>query len=85
MSEPLDLQLVRLGRTVRTYRTEADPANTGQLLALLRDAVRRVGGDDADVSDYELVVRYAGERGIVTTVIAPPQAARGRLQPGSAA
>jgi hypothetical protein len=44
---------------VRTYRTEADPANTGQLLALLRDAVRRVGGDDADVTDYELVVRYA--------------------------
>jgi len=39
----------------------------------------------ADVTDYELVVRYAGERGIVTTVIAPPQPARSRRQPGSAA
>jgi integrase len=85
LSEALDLQLVRLGRTVRTYRTEADPANTSQLLALLMDAVRRVGGDDTEVSEYELVVRYAGERGVVTTVVAPPTLGDRQRRPGSAA
>jgi hypothetical protein len=85
LSEPLDLQLIRLGRVLRAYRTEADSADTRQLLSLLLDAVRRVGGEDADAGDYELVVRYAGERGVITTVVAPPQAARSRSRPGSAA
>jgi hypothetical protein len=66
---------------VRTYRTEADPNDTAQLLGLLTDAVRRVGGDNAEPADYELVVRYAGERGVVTTVVAPPRL----LRHGSAA
>lgn len=69
--EGLDLELVHLGRVVRTYRTLADPTDTVQLLELLTDAIRRVGGDNADPTDYELVVRYAGERGVVTTVVAP--------------
>jgi hypothetical protein len=79
--EALDLELVHLGRSVRTYRTEADPTDTAQLLGLLTDAVRRVGGDTAEPADYELVVRYAGERGVVTTVVAPPRL----LRHGSAA
>ena len=61
---------------MRTYRTQADPNNADELLQLLLDAVRRTGGNEADVRDYELVVRYAGERGVVTTFIAPPTAAR---------
>lgn len=74
--EALDLELVHLGRCVQTYRTEADPTDTAQLLALLTDAIRRAGGEDAEPTDYELVVRYAGERGIVTTVVVPPRLLR---------
>jgi hypothetical protein len=62
---------------VRTYRTQADPTNTDELLQLLLDAVRRAGGSQTNVRDYELVVRYAGELGVVTTFIAPPSVARG--------
>lgn len=80
--EALDLELMHQGRSVRTYRTEADPTDTRQLLELLTDAIRRVGGDNAEPTDYELIVRYAGERGVVTTVVAPPP---GRRRPGSAA
>lgn len=74
--EALDIELFHLGQSVRTYRTQADPNNADELLQLLLDAVRRTGGTEADVRDYELVVRYAGERGVVTTFIAPPTAAR---------
>jgi hypothetical protein len=76
VSEVLDLELVHLGRSVRTYRTEADPTDTAQLLGLLADAIRRNGGEDAKPADYELVVRYAGERGVVTTVVVPPRLLR---------
>lgn len=76
-TEALDLELFHRGRSVRTYRTCADPTNPDELLQLLRDAIRRTGGQDADAGDYELVVRYAGERGVVTTVVAPPQLAGG--------
>lgn len=81
--EALDLEIVRLGQRVRTYRTHADPDNSEELLHLLLDAVRRSGGQPADVRDYELVVRYAGERGVVTTFIAPPNVAS--IFPGVAA
>jgi DNA-binding transcriptional regulator YhcF (GntR family) len=74
--EALDIELFHLGQSVRTYRTQADPNNADELLQLLLDAVRRTGGNEADVRDYELVVRYASERGVVTTFIAPPTAAR---------
>lgn len=74
--EALDIELFRLGQSVRTYRTQADPSNVDELLQLLLDAVRRTGGNEADVRDYELVVRYAGERGVVTTFIAPPTTTR---------
>ena len=77
--ETLDIELFHLGQSVRTYRTQADPNNADELLQLLLDAVRRTGGNEADIRDYELVVRYAGERGVVTTFIAPPTATR-RLQ-----
>jgi integrase len=74
--EALDLELMHLGRSVRTFRTEANPTDTAQLLALLTAAIRRAGGEDAKPADYELVVRYAGERGVVTTVVVPPRLLR---------
>jgi hypothetical protein len=74
--EAVDLEVVRLGQSVRTYRTDADPNDTDELLELLLDAVRRTGGTESDVRDYELVVRYAGERGVVTTFVVPLPVAR---------
>jgi integrase len=76
-AEALDIELFHLGRSVRTYRTQADPNNADELLQLLLDAIRRTGGNEANVRDYELMVRYAGERGVVTTFIASPSVARG--------
>jgi hypothetical protein len=40
-------------------------------------------GTSEFIRDYELVVRYAGERGVVTTFIAPPNIAS--ILPGTAA
>jgi integrase len=75
--EALDIELVHLGQSVRTYRTQADPTNTDELLQLLLDAVQRTGGSQTNVRDYELLVRYAGDCGVVTTFIAPPSVTRG--------
>jgi len=43
------------------------------MLQLLTDAIRRSGGDLAEIGDYEMVVRYAGERGTISTFVAPPR------------
>lgn len=74
--EAVDLEVVHRGQSVRTYRTQCDPNNADELLELLLDAIRRTGGQEPDVRDYELVVHYAGERGVVTTFIAPLHVAR---------
>jgi site-specific recombinase XerC/DNA-binding transcriptional regulator YhcF (GntR family) len=68
--ESLDLEVRRLGIFVCNLRTVADPADSDQLQQLLVDAIRRTGGDQSAIGDYELVVRYAGERGIMTTFVA---------------
>lgn len=81
--EALDLEVVRLGQRLRKFRTHADPNNSEELLQLLLDAVRRTGGKQTEIRDYELVVRYAGERGEITTFIAPPNIAP--ILPGVAA
>jgi DNA-binding transcriptional MocR family regulator len=75
--EALDIELFHLGQSVRTYRTQADPTNTDELLQLLLDTIRRTGGSQTNVRDYELMVHYAGDRGVVTTYIAAPSAAHG--------
>jgi DNA-binding transcriptional regulator YhcF (GntR family) len=63
----LDLELVHLGSTVKAFAVEADPADAGQLARLLRSAVRRyAAGADADIGDFELIVRNAGEPTVVT-------------------
>lgn len=81
--EALDLEVIRLGQRLRKFRTHADPNNGEELLQLLLDAVRRTGGQQTEIRDYELVVRYAGERGEITTFIAPPNIAS--ILPGVAA
>jgi integrase len=72
--EALDIELQQRGRMVIAFRTEADPTDTAELHQLLAAAVRRGGGQEADLGDYELIVRYAGERGIAATFVATARA-----------
>jgi hypothetical protein len=72
VGESLDLEILHLGTSCRTVRTVADPANDAQLVAILTGAVRRLGADAARIDEYEMIVRYAGERGSITTIVAPP-------------
>lgn len=68
--EPLDLEVLRAGEAVRKLRAEADPNSTAELRQLLSDAVKRNGGSDEELGEYEMNVRYAGERGLITTFVA---------------
>lgn len=68
--EALDLEVRRLGKSIKTMRAVADLTDAAQLQQLLSDAIRRAGEDESAIGDYELVVRYAGERGIATTFVA---------------
>lgn len=72
--EPVDIEVIHLGRSAHRFSTVADPDDTFQMLGLLVDAVRRADGDPSEIGDYEMVVRYAGERGIIRTFVAPPHA-----------
>ncbi|MGW5745000.1 tyrosine-type recombinase/integrase [Amycolatopsis sp. NPDC003861] len=67
LPRPLDLELLHLGKTVKAFTAEADPADAAQLARLLRSAVRRqTAGADADIGDFELVVRISGQPTVVT-------------------
>jgi hypothetical protein len=66
----LDLEVRRLGETVSRLSTVADPMDAGVFRKLFGDAVRRDGGEASAMGDYELVVRYPGNRGVFTTFVA---------------
>jgi len=56
----LDFRLHAAGREVSAFSAEADPDNAADLGQLLRSAVRRSAGTEADVGDYELKVLADG-------------------------
>jgi hypothetical protein len=66
----LDLEVRQLGRPIAKFRAEADPESSKDLRQLLVGAIRRSGGDLADIGDYELDVRLAGSGDLVTTFVA---------------
>ncbi|WP_326957614.1 tyrosine-type recombinase/integrase [Amycolatopsis sp. NBC_01286] len=67
---PLNLELHYLGSAVKVFAAEADPADARQLDRLLRSAVRRhTAGADADIGDFELIVRNSGEPTVVTAFV----------------
>jgi len=66
----LDLEVQLLGKSIAKFRAEADPGSTADLRQLLVGAIRRRGGDIADIGDYELTVRLAGNVDLVTTFVA---------------
>jgi integrase len=65
-----DLVLRRLGTTVAAFRAEADPSDAADLRELLVGAIRRNGGDIADIGDYDLVVSLPGAAEPPTTFVA---------------
>jgi integrase/DNA-binding transcriptional regulator YhcF (GntR family) len=67
--ELLDLEVIHVGEVIRKVRTEADPNSAQELRQLLLDAVHRNGHGEAQIGEYEMNVRYAGERGLVTTFV----------------
>jgi integrase/DNA-binding transcriptional regulator YhcF (GntR family) len=69
-AEFVDLEIRRLGETVSRLSTVVDLADAGVLRKLLGDAVRRDGRGASELGDYEMVVRYPGERGVVSTFVA---------------
>lgn len=77
--ESLDLDILHFGKLCKTIRTLADPTNDVQLVGILASAVRRMGPDAGHIDDYEMVVRYAGERGTITTIAAPPDVHSGLM------
>lgn len=66
----LDLEVRRKDRTVAKLRAEADPRDADDLKRLLKDAVRRDGGAPADIGEYEMEIREADERVVLTTFVA---------------
>ncbi len=66
-----DVAVVRRGHVIREYRTEIDPADTDELFEMLVEVINRIGGDLADLGDYELVLHRAGTEDVLATFIAP--------------
>jgi integrase/DNA-binding transcriptional regulator YhcF (GntR family) len=66
----LDLEVRHRGKAAGKLRTTADPDDSDTLHRLLVQAIRRSGGDAAEIGDYELVVRRAGTDDVVATYVA---------------
>ena len=69
-AQPLDLEVRRLGVAVASLRTTASPTDTPSLHRLLLGAVRRAGHASAEIEDYELLVRAAGDPVVIATYVA---------------
>ncbi|MEU4603507.1 tyrosine-type recombinase/integrase [Kribbella sp. NPDC023972] len=66
----LDLEVRQLGKPIAKFRASADPDSSKDLRQLLVGAIRRSGGDLADIGDYELAVSLAGSADLMTTFVA---------------
>ncbi len=65
----LDLEVRRRDRVIGSLTAEADPADATELRHLLVEAIRRDGWDEARVNEFEMDIRLAGERRVLTTFV----------------
>jgi hypothetical protein len=65
----LDLEIRRLGQTVKKLTTEANPKNAQDLRQVLVDAIKRSGQHEAQIAEYEMDIRYSGESELLTTFV----------------
>jgi len=67
----LKLEVRRRGNVVSKFSSEADPKSPRELRQLLLDAMRRDNGcDESLIAEYEMDIRYFGDRSLVTTFVA---------------
>jgi DNA-binding transcriptional regulator YhcF (GntR family) len=57
----LDLEIRRLGHTVKKLTTEADPKNARDLRQVFVHVIKRAGQHEAQIAEYEMDIRYSGE------------------------
>jgi integrase len=71
----LGLEVRRLGRTVKKLTVEADLQDARELRQVLVDAIKRDGGHESQIAEYEMDIRRSGESEVLTTfvVTAPDQ------------
>lgn len=64
----VDFRVLYKGNAIRSFTAEADITKASDLRALLASAIRRSGGDTAEIGDYELEILRTGET--LTTFVA---------------
>lgn len=65
----LDLELKHNGEVVKKLTTEADPKDPRELRQLMLDAIKRNGGDEHYIAEYEMDIHRAGERHVLITFV----------------
>ncbi|WP_202872846.1 tyrosine-type recombinase/integrase [Kribbella capetownensis] len=69
-AETIELEVRRLGVTVASLQTQADPRDAASLHRLLLGAVKRHGSEPHEIDDFELIVRQPGDDAILATYVA---------------
>jgi DNA-binding GntR family transcriptional regulator len=69
-SQQLDVEILRLGLSVTTFRTQANPSDSASLHRLLLGALKRQGARPDDIDEFELVARAVGDSTVLTPYVA---------------
>lgn len=70
--EALDLAVRRRGEMLWEFTTEADHEDPEELRRILLDALRRNRWDERRVDEFEMEVRYSGDRRLLKTFVTAP-------------
>ncbi|UJW32427.1 tyrosine-type recombinase/integrase [Saccharothrix sp. AJ9571] len=62
-----EVRLLELGSVVKVFTAQIDSSDANQLTRVLRGAIRRHRGPDADIDDFELEVRRTDSQELITT------------------
>jgi DNA-binding FadR family transcriptional regulator len=65
----LDLEIRRMGQVVKKITTEADPKDPRELRQLLVEAVKRAGGQESQIAEYEMDIRSSGSPRMLGTFV----------------
>src|SRR5437867_1606955 len=68
--EALDLIVRHKGRAFTELTVSADPSEPDELRRVLLDVIKRDGWDERRVDEFEMDVRYANDRRLLTTFAA---------------
>ncbi|NMH97962.1 site-specific integrase [Pseudonocardia acidicola] len=66
----LDLEIRHRGGTVSRLTAEVHPGDPDELRQVLVDAIRRRGGDESQIAEYEMDLRRSGDQSLLTTFAA---------------